>query len=130
MTFRHGRNRLEISGTLRKIRGERCYGVGDASIGPTWRRNRRALFQGPEQRSIYQSIGFEHGDKPVPSAHGLDTSLLSRGKYLHGQSLEVAKNPQQVKPLRERRVEVSWSQRREHTQHTLGQLFHPHDRIT
>jgi hypothetical protein len=66
----------------------------------------------------------------MPSAHSLDSSLLSRAEYFDRQSFEVAENPQQVKPLRERRIKIPWSQRRENSQNALGQLFHPHDRVT
>ena len=119
-----------VSRTLPKISRKWGHGVGNASIRPARWRNRRTLFERTQQRRVRQPIGFEHGDKPVPSAHGLYSSLLSRAKYFDRQSFEVAENPQQVKSLRERRIKIPWSQRRENSQNALGQLFHPHDRVT
>ena len=119
-----------FSGTLLKIRREWRHSVRYASIWPPRLCNRRTLFQGPEQRSIPQSIRLRHRDKSVPRAHGVDASLLPQTQHLDGQSFEVAKNPQQIEPLPERRVKIPWSQGRKHTQHSLGQFFHPHSRIT
>jgi hypothetical protein len=119
-----------FSGALLQVCREWRHRVGNASIGLAWRGNRRTLFQSSEQRSISQAIGFQHRDKPVPGAHGVDTLLLAPREDLHRQSFEVAENPQQIKPLGERRIEIPRSQGSEHTQHTLGQFFYPHDGIT
>ena len=61
-----------------RIRRERCLRISDASIRPARWCNWRALFNGPTQRNVDQFIGFQHGDKPLPGAHSLNTSLLSR----------------------------------------------------
>ena len=49
---------------------------------------------------------------------------------LMGKVSKLRKIHNRVEPLPERRVEIPWSQGRKHTQHSAGQLFHPHSQIT
>jgi hypothetical protein len=64
----------------------------------------------------------------VRGADSINPFLLSAAEYLHWQDRKVAKQPEQVKPLRKGRVYISRAERGEYAKHSPVKFFQPHSR--
>src|ERR1700690_313550 len=110
------------------VGGERSDGVGDRTAGPAgWqrcRRNRGPLLQRSQQRRVVNPDAER--DEPVLRAHRFQHPLLMKRQDFYRQGLEVAKHPEQIQPLRERRFQIARAQRCEDSQNTGREFFNPH----
>jgi hypothetical protein len=120
-------NRRSALRAVSDICDQRRYGFGNTRARFPRRQvfyfHRRAAFYGAQNRCVLKFVGRRERDE----------ALLLRCRLLstcNGNTWKMAENPENVNSLKKCRPDVARSQRRQHAQHTVRQLLHPHDRST
>lgn len=130
----HCANRRSALRPRPNIRGEGRDGFGNSSARFSRRQvfyfHRRAAFHSTQNRCVLKFVGRRERDEALLCAKRLDQRALPSTQHLQRQYVKMAENPQNVDSLKKCRPDVARSQRREHAQHTVRQLLHPHIRST
>ena len=100
---------------------------------PPWRDTRhinRPLFQGSKHGRLLEAVHVGERNKTMLGADGFKPALLTRAEHAYRQSVEIAKDPEQVNPLHEGRVYIARAKRGKHAQHSGEECLHQHELFT